>query len=408
MHAFFIYPKPLPDQIAKAALVGAVFCFPISQAAAYIFMVLSLTAWIVAGGYQQRYSAIRSHTFAWSTLALVLLILIGALYSSGDPQDVQRHATKYLKLAFIPLAMTLLQEERCRRYSLNAFVLAMSITLAISMLSLFVEIPFMKGNSGSLAGNHYVFKDHIAQNLMMAFFVMIMLVKGQQQIHDGYRFAYWTAALIGVINILGFVHGRTGYIALLVILVIFLLVYTSPRRRWQSLLALFLAGAIVLPFSDGFRSRVELAVQQMKTHTPEKVTSVGARIEMTRVSVALIGERPVLGWGTGAYRNQFCDRAVTEELCAVGGYHPHNQFLSFGVQLGLLGLLAYLAFLVTAIREAWHFSRPERTLAFGLLGILVVDSMLHAPLFLVGEAQFFILMLALVMAKSIPVSTRKG
>lgn len=363
-------------------------------------MTLCLAAWLIAGGYRQRFDALRSHAFAWSTLLLLLLIVLGVSYSTGDPSDINRHITKYAKLAFIPIAITLLQKERWRRNGLNAFALAMGITLLISMLSLFMEIPFMKGNSGSLEGNHYVFKDHIAQNLMMAFFVLIMLVKGYAESSHGRRLAYWGVALVAIVNIMAFVHGRTGYLALAVIMGVFVFLQISPRRRWQSLLVFVIAAAVFLPFADGFRTRIAIAMEELQTHQPDKATSVGARIEMTKTSLELIRERPLIGWGTGSYPKQFCERAITEQMCAVGGYHPHNQFLSFGVQLGMVGMLAYLAFLIAAIRQTRYFSHSQKTLVFGLVGALVVDSLLHAPLFLVGEAQFFILMLAVVLAQN--------
>ena len=362
-------------------------------------MTLCLLAWLIAGGYRQRFNVLSTHAFALSSLVLLLLVLLGVLYSTGDPSDVNRHISKYAKLAFIALAITLLQEERWRRYGLNAFALAMGVTLLISMSSLFMEIPFMKGDSGSLKGNHYVFKDHIAQNLMMSFFVLIMMVKGYAESSHGRRFTYWGVALIAIVNIMAFVHGRTGYLALALILAVFVFLQVSPRHRWQTLVAFFIAAAVLLPISDGFRNRIEVGMEQLRTHQPDKATSVGARIEMAKTSLELIRERPLIGWGTGSYPKQFCERAITEQMCAVGGYHPHNQFLSFGVQLGVLGILAYLAFFITAVRQARHFSNPEKTLALGLLGILVIDSLLHAPFFLVGESQFFILMLAVVLAQ---------
>lgn len=399
MHSFFARPLPLPDSAAKIFLIAAIFSFPISQAPAHIFMALCLVAWLVAGGYRERFDVLRSNTFVWSVLALVLLILLGTSYSVGQPDDIDRHIGKYLKLAFIPVAMTLLSEERWRRRGMHAFSVAMALTLLLSMLSLFVEIPFMKGSSGSLEGNHHVFKDHIAQNLMMAFFVLIMLVKGHAEVNGTRRWLYWAVALCGMINILGFVHGRTGYVALAAVLLIFLWTCGPSRRRLHALIGLVLAGAILLPLADGFRHRMEVALAEMQSHKPEKITSVGSRMEMAYVSWGLIVERPLYGWGTGAYRTKFCEQAVTENLCLVGGPHPHNQFLSFGVQLGLIGIFAYMVFLVTALQRAWFYPRPERTLALGLLGTLVVDSLFHAPFFLVGEAQFFILMLALVLAR---------
>lgn len=400
IHSFLARPLALPDKAAKIFLLGAVFFFPISHPITYLLMALCLFAWLAAGGYRMRANALRSHAFAWSALTLVLLIFLGTFYSSGDPADIQRHVAKYAKLAFIPLAITLLQEERWRRYGLDAFALAMGITLLISMLSLFIEIPFMKGSSGKLEGNHHVFKDYIAQNLMMAFFVLTMLVKGFAEPSHRHRLVYWGLALIAIINIMAFVQGRTGYLALAVILVVFVFLQVSPRRRWQSMLAIVIAASVLLPFADGFRERIERAVHELQTHQPDKATSVGARIEMAKTSLDLIRERPLIGWGTGSYPKQFCERAITEKMCAVGGYHPHNQLLSFGVQLGLVGILAYLAFLATAIRQARYFDQSQKTLAIGLVGTLVIDSLLHAPLFLVGEAQFFILMLAVVLAQN--------
>lgn len=360
-------------------------------------MAFCLLAWLAAGGFRERYEILRNHAFALTVLLLVALIWMSTTYSVGDPGDIQRHLAKYSKLLFLPLAITLLQEERWRRCSLNAFSIAMGLTLLLSMLSLFIEIPIVKGTSGTLQGNHHVFKDHIAQNLMMAFFVLVMLVKGQDESNRGRRIGYWTVASIGIINVLGFVHGRTGYVALAAALGIFFCFYISPRRRIPAVVGLLIAGALMLPFAEGFRHRMEAAIEEMQTHQPEKVSSVGSRMEMAYISLELIKERPLVGWGTGAYRTKFCERAPVE-LCPLGG-HPHNQFLFFTVQMGVIGLFAYIGMLAAGLSQAWRLPPREKTLAAGLISILIVDSLFHAPFFLVGEAQFFILMLGVVLAQ---------
>src|SRR5690606_7174709 len=106
--------------------------------------------------------------------------------------------------------------------------------------------------------------------------------------------------------------------------------------------------------------------------------------------------------GTGSYSEEFCSRINSEKLCKIGGYHPHNQFLAFGVQLGMVGILAYVLFLASAVHHTRPLDTPQKVLGFGLIGALLVDSLLHGPLFLVGEAQFFILMLAVFLAAQPP------
>ena len=143
---------------------------------------------------------------------------------------------------------------------------------------------------------------------------------------------------------------------------------------------------------------MELAVTEFKQQDKKELSSVGQRVEFFKKSVELIKERPVLGWGTGSYAKEFCRVAITEEWCQAGKFHPHNQFMAFGVQLGLLGIFAYCVFLWSATKLASQFSLPEKVLGISLIATLIVDSVLQAPLVLVTEAQFFTLLLALMMS----------
>lgn len=391
-------PNRLIDSIAKASLVGAIFFTPLGTAPANILMVSTILAWLAAGGYRQRFIAIKDNHFAWSALGLYGLLWVGVAYTSGDAPDIRHELQKYSKLLFILLAITLLQEEKWRNRGLAAFALAMFVTLVLSMINVVWPLSIAKGTST----NSFVFKDYIVQNLMMSFFVLLMLVKSREQSSKLRRLAYLALAACAMANILLFVFGRTGYLSLAAVLAVFIAFYIPPRQRWQWLIAALLAGLALFYFSDTFRGRINQAATEFQNRDANQPTSVGQRVEFFRKSVELIKERPLAGWGTGAYPKEFCRIALTEEWCMLGKFHPHNQFLAFGVQLGLLGILGYLTFFACALRQAWHFNRPEKVLAIGLAGALLVDSFLHAPLFLVTEAQFFTLMLAVVLARAHP------
>jgi O-antigen ligase len=170
------------------------------------------------------------------------------------------------------------------------------------------------------------------------------------------------------------------------------------KKWWLCLVSaiLFLLASFYL--SDNFSDRLKLTVAEYKNQDSNELTSVGQRLEFFKKSVVLIKERPLFGWGTGAYGKEFCRVAISPEWCEAGKAHPHNQFLAFGVQLGLFGLFLYILFLSSAVQLARKLDKPENVMLTGLVGILVVDSVFHAPLFLVAEAQFFILMLGLLAA----------
>jgi len=394
LHSFLATPIPVLDRFAKVCLVFAIFFFPLGHAPAYVFIGLTILAWLAAGGYIERAQALRGSAFAWAALILYGLFWAGLAYTNADTYYIGIELRKYAKLLFMLVAITLLQEDRWRKRALAAFALAMLITLILSMLSIVWHIPGLKAE----VGNRVVFKDHIIQNLMMAFFVLIMLVASRTAERTSIRLACLALAVLATVNILGFVAGRTGYVALFAILAVFIACYLPARQRWFFALLALLLGLAAFQFSDTFRQRVETAFSEYRQRNTVEATSVGARLDMIEKSIHLIQERPVMGWGTGAYPEQYCRLQPSQEMCAIGGPHPHNQFLAFGVQFGMVGIFAYLAFLASAVQRSRTYPVPQKVLAWGLIAALLVDSLLHAPLFLVGEALFFTLMLAVVLA----------
>lgn len=386
------------DTAAKVFLVCSIFFMPLGTAPTHVFMGLSLLAWLMAGGYKERFQSLSGNYFAWSALALYALLCIGVFYSTGEVAEMQYQLIKYAKLLFMLIAISLLQDKKWRDWATNAFVLAMLITLALSLISVMTPLSVVKGTAGGPSDNHFVFKDHIAQNLIMSFFALLILVKSQAQATRYRQFIYLFVAALAVIDILFFVQGRTGYISLAANIAIFIIYFTSSKRRWLWIGFALIAGIALFYSSHNFSSRMELAVTEFKQQDKKELSSVGQRVEFFKKSVELIKERPVFGWGTGSYAKEFCRVATSEEWCQAGKFHPHNQFMAFGVQLGLLGIVMYGLFLCSATKMASQFQLPEKVLGLSLIATLIVDSVLHAPLFLVTEAQFFTLLLALMMS----------
>jgi O-antigen ligase len=127
-------------------------------------------------------------------------------------------------------------------------------------------------------------------------------------------------------------------------------------------------------------------------------TSAGQRMEFARKSIELIVARPALGWGTGSYSRQYCLIARSAEWCKLGSYNPHNQFLYFGVQLGIVGILAYLLWFASVAYALRPVSRVQRALGYSALTTLFVHSLLDSPLYIVTEGTWYPLMLGILLA----------
>lgn len=394
----FNIPNDRIATLARTLLVATIFFMPISTAATNIFMTLCLVTWLGSGQWAAQPNPLANNWVVYAVIALFAISLIGSFYSSGSPHDITFQIHKNARLLFLIPALFLLQDSLWRKRCLYAFMAAMLLTLALSMASAITPLAIVKGTAGGTMGNHFVFKDHIAQNLMMSFFALTMLVYGQVANSRKVRLFWYGVALLAIINILFFVQGRTGYISLALNALAFLLLMTNGRQRLIFIALAIVIGILTLNFSSSFNKRLQITIEELDQREQKELTSVGQRVEFIKKSITLIQERPFFGHGTGSYGKEFCRIADSAEWCEAGKAHPHNQFMAIGVQLGMFGILAYLAFIASIIWHSRLFARDGRVLAIGLTLTLVTDSMLHAPLFLVTEAQFFTLMLAVILA----------
>jgi O-antigen ligase len=130
----------------------------------------------------------------------------------------------------------------------------------------------------------------------------------------------------------------------------------------------------------------------------ENYSSFGQRAYFAKKTSELIQEKPLLGWGTGAYHQEFCRVADNAQWCHFGKVHPHNQFLFIWVEHGVVGLALLLGLIFSPMWMTRNAPPHIRGLAAAYTGIFVVISMTHGSLWLSTESHFHTLMGALIFA----------
>jgi putative inorganic carbon (HCO3(-)) transporter len=109
------------------------------------------------------------------------------------------------------------------------------------------------------------------------------------------------------------------------------------------------------------------------------VTNLEGRVEVWSRALYAIQDFPLTGCGLGTFRQVV---PVLYPLFFAGPDfdigHAHNQFLQVALDLGLPGLIAYLALVGIALGMVWHVARSSgvaggsrQGLALGLVGALV-------------------------------------
>lgn len=400
MHPSFLsrYPHEALDCMARWCLVSFFFLMPLTLAGAHLSMACTLVLWLLSGRFALRWQAVRGMPALVPLLGLVALILAGSLYTTAGEREILQHLTKYAKLLLLLVAASLLVRQDTRERSWAAFTAAMALTLVLSYANIWWDVPWSKTHNQGWGVDHSVFRDYITQGSMMALLMLRALHQGLSTRVRWQRALWWLLAVLAFVCNTQLSLGRTGYLATGVALVLFTLSQVRRRKALPALAALFVVFAIAVWSSPQIQQRALLVANELGDYKTDRLSSIGQRMYFWEKSLQLIAERPVLGWGTGAYHGQFCRVATSEAWCQAGRVHPHNQFLFFGVEYGVVGALMLAAVLAMALWGGMRCARTDRSLVWGFVGILFVGSMTHSSLWLSSEGFFYAFALALVMA----------
>ena len=235
--------------------------------------------------------------------------------------------------------------------------------------------------------------------MLMAFGCLLFAKLALTARTKGARWLWATLAGLAAFDVVFLVQGRTGYLVLaaLIGLVLF------ERLRWKGVAAAVLivgvGFAAAYEFSDSFRGRISRVESEAEQWQPDvgTNTSVGIRLEFYRNTLGIIERHPVLGVGTGGFREAYAQRVQGTTMQPT--YNPHNQYLLVTAQLGIAGLALLLLIFVQQWRCASRLPEPTyRTLARGLVLTFVIASLFSSPLIDHAESVFFAWLSGLLFA----------
>jgi len=169
-------------------------------------------------------------------------------------------------------------------------------------------------------------------------------------------------AVVGAALLLTFSKG--GYLAVGALA----LVAVLSVRRWGALL---LAGTIAAAL---LIAQIPLVAQRLGTIP----ISFMGRLEIYQATIQMIHDHPIFGVGLGGYSYQF--RGQTPEI------YPHDIWLTFWVEIGLLGVIVFAVILFWLLWCGWRawprmrdFYRPALWGTVGALVMWAVHGLVDSP-----------------------------
>lgn len=397
--------RPWPAYLVAAML-------PFSLAATNLFKLPMVLFALVALGIAfakrerlQQFSGLRTPTMVAAMLAAVTLSL---LYTSAPIGDALHDLNKYSKLLLIPLVLVLLRSRREALLALGCYVGAETFVVVTSyLLSMGWEVPWVFKPLGVRQSVGTVYSSYLDQSMMTAGLAALAWhLRRDFPGRYGRRIAIGVVVLAAV-NLLLLLPGRSAQVAFLFVLALALFWETPARGRPAALLVPLLLVAAVMGLSPHFRGRVTMVAAESIAymHGDRAPTSSGTRLDLWQRSLEAIEEKPLLGHGVGSWSAVYgrLERSEPNPMFS-NARNPHQEYLLWGVQLGLGGIALLLAFELLLLRDAARFRADVRHATWSLVAIFAVVCLFNSALFdaLIGDYFCFLFGVLLVLGIHTP------
>ena len=343
----------------------------------------------------------------------VILVCIGIwaaslVWTGASPEDALVAFVKHGKLLTIPLLILLIKDKKEAKHGLVALLAGQYLVMVTSwLMALNVPIPWVERPSGvadPLTQFVPYADSYLDQSIMLAGTAGIVWHFARERVSSLENTLCRLLAIGCLLNVLVLMPGRTGYI-LAIVTVCLVAIFEIPvrHRLVASLLTPFLLSIALYQGVPQFQERVRLAVQEWNDFgvAPVVGSSIGARLNMWKLSAAAIALQPLVGHGVGNWAPVIKELHGDKAEFVFGPSrlsNPHQELLLWMVELGICGGILFFAFFVSLILDSRGFRLPIRRANVTLAAMLLITCLFNSPLYddLLGD--YFCIALGLLLA----------
>ena len=353
------------------SLLPLTLFFPIGIG--YTVIVMFLVALLLGGHYRDRWQAIKDSPMFLPVMGL-LVVTSGAGLFLERPEGFWK-AYMHYQIYLVLLVFISVGAGRWQQRALNVFFAGAILAATLLYLNHFKLLP-----DWTLVQNYRVY----AGNKSILIGILLGIAGGwmlnEVCVHHEYKWPRIAALLYMAIALLFLAKTRTGSLIFIIGSVLVLLRYIT--FSWRSVLLVLGTAAIIAvawQTATGFRERLVGTANDIKAFADGgKVSADGIRLEMYRITADIIKERPIAGNGIGTWAIHYPERAqgLLSETMAT----PHNDYLLYAAEIGIIGVCALLWIWLTQLVAAVRVGGPTGMRLFTIGAAIMFGGMVNAIL----------------------------
>ena len=327
---------------------------------------------------------------------------ISLLWTVAPQADALGSLAKYGKLLTVVILLIAIRNRREAIYALSSFVVAQTFLLASSWM-LFAHLPVPWATSHMALTQYAVFSSYLDQGIMSAVLAAICWhLREHAPGRLGPKLAIFVAFL-ALANVFFVLMGRSAHVIAIALISIAIMWELPKKYRAVVVLLPFLLAVGLFFMSSKVRDILNLVQTEVSAYSDKHKpnTSSGIRLDLWSTAIQIIGEHPVLGSGIGSWSTQFNLLQREKDPAHIdiaGNGNPHQEFLLWGVQLGIPGILLFTALLFSIWRDTLKMAKPYARATQSTLLALAVACLFNSSLYDAQIGDFFCVLIGLLLA----------
>ncbi|MBK9440095.1 MAG: O-antigen ligase family protein [Comamonadaceae bacterium] len=349
----------------------------------------------------------RAQVGCWTTysiLACVLAFAASLLWSDAATGLALAAFVKHCKLLVVLLLITLIRTAQEARVAMLIFLLGQGFFVVTSWaMAGGLSIPWASSDWATVSRYRYVvYSTYLDQSIIFA--ASSAIFWHLRSLWPQFRHLAALMAGLALLNTLLLLDGRTGYSVALTMITLAIM-WALPKK--MRLVAVVLAPALILTAATLSSGKVSKRLSDMVSESQsyaqkgDAESSSGFRLNAWKRSVQAIWLAPVTGHGVGSWTVTIkrLEGPSAEKVFGTNdASNPHQEYLLWGVELGLAGILFLLGVIGTALRDAQRFASPIKRATVSLLAALAVACLFNSALYDALVGDYFCVALGLLMA----------
>ena len=350
----------------------------------------------------------RSNKPVTDILIFTILGLFAAsmAWTSGSQVEAVNSLSKYGKLLIIPIFCVLIKNRKEALMALASFAVG-QIFLIISAWMLFIKIPVPWALSQSSLSHNVVFSSYLDEGLMSAVVAAVSwhlktLLPGRNG-----RYCAMAVCVLARGPVFFLRQGRSAHIAAILLLTLAVMWQMPRKYRLIVVILPFLLATVLYVSSAKVQSRLDSLNSEVQTFSFRQGVDVnsgnssGIRLHFWHRALQSIVEHPLVGSGAGSWSKEFnrLERMANPahgDIQPLG--NPHQEYLLWGVQLGVPGILLLLALMLSIWKDTLTMDTPTARATQSALLALAIACLFNSSIYDAQIGDFFCVVLGLLLA----------